>query len=112
MHPIVTQNHGPIIKTCILLDGRCEECGGRVESIREHLTDDGHCLISAYRRATRPAPLAKWSEDDGAVLWWAFHYGMPYEAPYVGTPLDTDWPGYHTHWTRLPDVLLSPRGTE
>lgn len=23
------------------------------------------------------------------------------EPPYVGTPLDSDWPGYHNHWTPL-----------
>lgn len=42
--------------------------------------------------------LKDWHEDDGAVLWWT----MPVEEPpYVGTPLDDDWPGYHTHWTVL-----------
>ena len=40
-----------------------------------------------------------WHEDDGTVLWWKFPI---VEAPYVGSPLDSDWPGYHTHWTQIP----------
>lgn len=41
-------------------------------------------------------PLEKWHEDDGPVLWWK----LPIEeAPYVGSPLDDDFPDYMTHWT-------------
>lgn len=43
--------------------------------------------------------LEDWHHDSGPVLWWAFHKGTPYEEPYVGTPDDSEWPGYHTHWT-------------
>lgn len=65
--------------------------------------------------------LDEWTEHDGDVLWWKFPLS---ESPYVGSPLDTGravevtirdsvrdytytqhfggWPGYHTHWTRLP----------
>ena len=41
----------------------------------------------------------QWHEDDGPVLWW----WPPIEGPpYVGTPLDDDWPAYEpTHWTPL-----------
>ncbi len=45
--------------------------------------------------------LDDWHEDDGAVLWW-----HPDEAPWVGTPNDSDWPGYHELWTPLPDYPL------
>ena len=69
-------------------------------------------------------PLGEWTEDDGDVLWWVFPIQEP---PYVGTPFDLGenvsvcmydangkqigemrsdvggWPGYHTHWTPLPD---------
>jgi hypothetical protein len=41
----------------------------------------------------------QWHEDDGPVLWWRFPVEEP---PYAGTPLDDDWPGYHTHWTPIP----------
>jgi hypothetical protein len=50
----------------------------------------------------RAQPLDQWHEAEGDVLWWEFPVSEP---PYVGSPLDTGWPGYHTHWTRiaLPD---------
>lgn len=50
----------------------------------------------------RPRPLEEWGEDDGPCLWYAFPLQEP---PYVGSPLDDDWPGYHTHWTPLPTPL-------
>lgn len=56
-----------------------------------------HKLLAETRRA-RPA--AEWAEEDGAVLWWRFPIEEP---PYCGTPLDDDWPGYHTHWTITPE---------
>jgi hypothetical protein len=43
-----------------------------------------------------PVPLEQWHEDLGPALWWKFPIEEP---PYCGTPLDDDWPGYHTHWT-------------
>lgn len=46
-------------------------------------------------------PLHEWHEDFGDALWWSFVF---IEVPYVGSPLDSDWPGYHTHWTPLPKV--------
>lgn len=50
-------------------------------------------------------PLADWHEDDGDVLWWKFPVE---ESPYVGSPLDREWPGYHTHWTPLPKTAPVP----
>lgn len=45
--------------------------------------------------------LAEWHEGWGPVVWWRF----PAEEPcYIGSPLDKDWPGYHTHWTPHPPV--------
>lgn len=69
-------------------------------------------------------PIDEWHEDLGDVLWWKFPVDEP---PYVGTPLDLGcrvllkiigaddpflktsfmvggWPGYHTHWTPLPEI--------
>ena len=43
-------------------------------------------------------PLEEWGEDYGDVLWWKFPIEEP---PHVGSPLDADWPGYHTHWTPI-----------
>ena len=42
--------------------------------------------------------LDEYHEDFGAVLWWKFPIVEP---PYLGSPLDTEWPGYHTHWTAI-----------
>lgn len=42
-----------------------------------------------------------WHEDMGDVLWWKFPVE---EAPWVGSPLDSDWPGYHTHFSLLPPI--------
>ncbi|MEJ5148998.1 DUF4406 domain-containing protein [Comamonas sp. MYb396] len=47
--------------------------------------------------------LAEWHEDDGAVAWWAWcGHSWAGEAPFIGMPCDSDWPGYHTHWTPAP----------
>ena len=40
----------------------------------------------------------EWDESDGFCLWWRFPVEEP---PFVGSPLDSDWPGYHTHFTRI-----------
>lgn len=49
--------------------------------------------------AQNARPLSEWHEDDGPVVWWLFPV---HEPAWIGTPLDTDWPGYHTHWTPHP----------
>mgnify|MGYP001761385437 CR=1 FL=1 len=53
-------------------------------------------------------PLSEWHEDDGPVTWW----NLPVDEPaWIGTPLDSDWPGYHSHWTPHP-VLPSNAGQQ
>ncbi len=49
-------------------------------------------------KSNKPKPLDAWHEEVGPVLWWLFPVKEP---PYVGTPIDDDWPGYHTHWTEI-----------
>lgn len=49
-------------------------------------------------------PLDDWDEKHGPVLWWKFPVCEP---PYVGTPLDDDFPEYVTHWTAI-NVPLDP----
>lgn len=46
-------------------------------------------------------PLSEWHEDDGFVTWWKFPVNEP---SYIGSPLCSDWPGYHTHWTPHPEI--------
>ena len=42
--------------------------------------------------------LDEWNESDGDVLWWKFPVN---ESPYCGSPLDTEFPDYLTHWTKF-----------
>ena len=56
-------------------------------------------LSVELKRLRTPRPLNDWHDDDGPALWWKFPVEEP---PYVGSPNDCDWPGYHTHWTPLP----------
>lgn len=61
-----------------------------------------HCYGDAEFRImtfTTPLPRTEWHEKHGAVLWWRFPISEP---PYVGTPLDDDFPDYVTHWTVMP----------
>jgi len=97
----------------------CDACGGRFDDRLDHI-----------ETCKGPFPASWWNEDDGDVLWWCWD-GKDWlgEAPYVGGPLDcgitvemrsgdqpqriirTDvggWPGYHTHWTRLPPQPPTP----
>ena len=85
-------------------------------------------------------PLEEWHEDMGDCLWWCWDEEASDwldEAPYVGTPLDAGiasgfrlfimvgrktqehieaindvagWPGYHTHFTPLPEFPEPPNG--
>ncbi|MDH2334266.1 hypothetical protein [Paenibacillus polymyxa] len=57
-------------------------------------------LVNSRRKqsAEVPRPIDEWGEDHGDVLWWEFPIVEP---PYCGTPLDADWPDYHTHWTPI-----------
>ena len=68
-------------------------------------------VVDNARQALAPEvaiPGEQWHEDDGPVLWWRFPIVEP---PYSGTPNDCDWPGYHTHYTRLPPAPVAPTCT-
>ena len=69
-------------------------------SIAQHLIDHGVTVQEGAR------PIEEWNEDFGDVLWWKFPIEEP---PYVGSPLDEKWPGYHTHWTFIP-IPQPPKG--
>ena len=55
--------------------------------------------MEAATKANAPRPLSEWHDDVGPCLWWRFPVAEP---PYVGDPMSNDWPGYHTHFTRIP----------
>ena len=57
-----------------------------------------HLIANGVTVQQQPRPLEEWGEDYGDVLWWVFPIEEP---PYAGSPLDADWPGYHTHWTPI-----------
>lgn len=89
-------------------------------------------VLDARTKVDKPRPLAEWHEDMGDVLWWKFPIS---EAPYVGSPLDLGrdvvvevsvgafhgsesktvtfhiegWPGYHTHFTPIPETTENPQ---
>lgn len=54
--------------------------------------------IDELLNAVTLVPLEDWHEEIGSVIWWKLPVDEP---PWVGTPLDSDWPDYHTHFTRL-----------
>jgi hypothetical protein len=60
--------------------------------------DERDRLRGELARLRTARPIDEWHEDIGPVLWWRFPVDEP---PYAGSPLDTDWPGYHTHWTPI-----------
>jgi len=52
---------------------------------------------------------AEWHEDYGDVVWWTWRDGQWLgEAAFIGSPLGSDWPGYHTHWTPHPSFPAAP----
>ncbi|KQN96899.1 hypothetical protein [Paenibacillus sp. Leaf72] len=57
-----------------------------------------HTNLLHLEDSTKPRPLDEWHDDLGDVLWWFFPIQEP---PYCGSPLDADWPDYHTHWTPI-----------
>lgn len=70
------------------------------EAVADYLLDSG---VTVQERAR---PIKEWNEDFGDVLWWKFPIEEP---PYVGSPLDEKWDGYHTHWTFIP-IPQPPKG--
>ena len=75
--------------------------------------NDWYQAMHQARQALAPEvaiPAEQWHEDDGPVLWWLLP-AMDAEEPWVGTPNDNDWPGYHTHYTRLPPAPVAPTCT-
>lgn len=83
----------------------CKDCRGNFEfgggCFRELEAD--YLIANGVMISTEARPLKEWHEDIGDVLWWKFPIEEP---PYVGSPLDLNWPSYHTHWT--PIVIPQP----
>lgn len=68
------------------------------------------CPVCDGRSSEPPSvarPLAEWHEDIGDVVWWKFPMD---ESAYIGSPISSDWPGYHTHWTPHPALPSLTKG--
>jgi hypothetical protein len=90
---------------------RALELFGRAE--RAILRVDFKAPIAGEVTIATARPRSEWHEDIGPVLWWFFPITEP---PYVGTPLDSEWPLHDvsdnfdevveadlcTHWTPIP----------
>lgn len=78
----------------------------RAEAARDLLAEDLLLANDRVRMAREafqtPMPMDAWYHEVEPVLWWFFPVQ---EAPWCGSPGDSDWPGYHTHWTPLPGVM-------
>lgn len=75
------------------------------DDILQALTAAGYRIVGPDEvdPVTVVRPLDDWHEDYGDVVWWARLEGEWLgEAAWIGTPNDSDWPGYHTHWSRHP----------
>ena len=88
----------------------CDNCGTQGpcdEQAADPICDDD-AAYAAWNRRAAAAPVAipgeKYHEDMGPVTWWRLPVDEP---PWVGTPNDSDWPGYHTHFTPAPTNPLN-----
>lgn len=75
--------------------------------------DDYVASVRAQVEATvkhcKARPLDEWHEGFGFTTWWTWRDGEWLGEPsYIGSPLCSDWPGYHTHWTPHPDFPEAP----
>jgi hypothetical protein len=63
-----------------------------------------HIAAAQPAQTERALTMDEYHEDYGNVVWWTWEDGEWLGEPaWIGTPNDSDWPGYHTHWTRHPD---------
>lgn len=70
-------------------------------------------VVEAVRalRPGKPYNLIHWTPKDGPVTWWCFSEASGEwltAVPWIGTPLDTEWPGHHTHFSPLPAQPMEP----
>ena len=78
----------------VIDDHACCARGNSIADMRAALA----AMIRAIAKGSVARPIDEWHEDNGPALWWRFPIDEP---PYSGSPLDDDWPGYHTHWTAI-----------
>ncbi len=73
-------------------------------------------ITAALRAALEARPLDEWHEDYGPAVWWSLDSETREwlgEPAWIGSPDDSDWPGYHTHWTPHPAMPAArPQGVK
>jgi len=77
--------------------------GSKCHRAADILTRWGRPVIEPVAEVATPGE--DYHEDLDPVLWWRFPVDEP---PWCGSPNDSDWPGYHTHFTQLPAVPTLP----
>lgn len=70
-------------------------------------------MMEAERAGVLPEarPLCEYHEDHGTAVWWSWDEQRGEwrgEPAWIGRPDDSDWPGYHTHWTPHPTFPAAP----
>lgn len=78
------------------LEDECGPGGHTGKALAERAAE----LVAKAEGPIIARPIAEYHEDMGNMLWHCFPIDEP---PYCGMPHDSDWPGYHTHFTPLPD---------
>jgi hypothetical protein len=111
--PVAEPNFRAILQRLIDAEGDLvrpyDECGPAWHL----LVSEARAALEAQPAAPAPRPRVRpedeYHEDMGAVLWWRFPIDEP---PYCGSPLDSDWPGYHTHFISLEPLPELPTPPE
>lgn len=92
----------PVIKEHVDA-GKLQHAGFHSHAQLGEVLQGAICDMDELARITKVHPADDYHEGLGDVLWWALPVT---EAPYVGSPLQADWPGYHTHWTPVPTPCI------
>lgn len=95
----------------------CATCNGHgmIGGPSYYAPDEGgepcpDCAVAQPVEQTRALTMDEYHEDYGNVVWWTWEDGEWLGEPaWIGTPNDSDWPGYHTHWTRHPEFPTAAR---
>ncbi|MDX8513585.1 hypothetical protein [Mesorhizobium captivum] len=84
---------------------------GKIDKIRaKQAAKPKHSPLPEHSTVVKS--VAEWHEDDGFAVWWTWRDGAWLGEPsYIGSPLCSDWPGYHTHWTPHPTFPSPPVAT-
>lgn len=95
-----TMSAGQLRKLAPDVESAIKRAAEGIEVVERHATGE---MADRLDRLHTLRPEAEYEDDFNAVLWWLLPISEP---PYCGTPGDSSWPGYHTHWSPLPDCKM------